>query len=858
MRKSMNVTEHVFDHGSDGLLIFNSHNRKRLERTRVMDEVEKDESSANHRIDNMRGRTIRRMLDQATQAHEFGLASELETKRQKLNSRHAEKLNLQALECSENALESLHENLLTLNSQLHDLLEQQAQTGHLLQSLFFSTNVAVVCLDLDLKVSFFTPAANSIFLIRPTDVERPLSDLQWLAADPDLLRDAENAVSNQTAQEREIVNAQGRCYKRRTEPYRNHRNEVDGVIISYADVTDQNLAVQAQRSAVEQLQQTRFGKTRFLSAVSDDLRQPLQTLALSLNLLARDEKRHTSSALIATMEHSVRTMSDILNTMLDIDQIEAGVISFELEDIHVHELLQGVCSEFEYQVEANSLELKVVRSSAVIRADRRFFQRIVRGLLANAIRCIGKGRISVGCRRRGDRLRIEVWEAGTGAPAAELEDIFNDERQAKATSRTEPDLGLSIVQRLADLLGYQIRVSSKVGYGSVFSVDVPLAEIDLVPQPTRETDNVETASALSEKRAGEIFIVDDDPDCRNLLELLLSKQGHSISKARDLTAALALLGSGKKLPDLLIVDFNLPGQLDGCGLARIMISSIGVKTPAIILTDAIAAETRKMITALGFTPIDKPVRPEILEDEINRLLQRAEPNRSTTRQEALIGSSRPRVVIVDDHEKFNEILSAQLTARGYSVTSFSCGATFLSQLADLGADGEAICFLVGAYLGSIDGLSIVHTISELIPSARVIMVTGASDVQLAVRALKGGVIDFFEKPIDFPELVLAIDEALKTSRDRTLSEQDRAEAASALSNLTPREQDVLKGVLAGRPNKNIAADLGISQRTVESHRASVMAKTNCRTLPELVRLAIRASWPNGPDICPALDPNGRR
>jgi two-component system CheB/CheR fusion protein len=827
----------------------------------IMDDIEKDDSSSGNRLDDMCARDIRQRLGQPTQSRDFILASELEAKQRKLDLRDEAKRSYQELEHSGEALEFLHYNLLELNRQLQELLEQQKSTGHQLQSLLFSTNVPVLCLDLELRILFFTPAANSLFLIRPTDIGRPLADLQWLAPDPDLLRDAESASSNQAAPDRDVANGQNRWYKRRTEPYRNHRGEIDGVIISYADVTDQYLAVQAQKNTIGQLQQTRLNRTRILRAVSDDLRQPLQTFSFALKLLARDGQEQASSAHIASMEHAVRTMAEALNTMLDVDQIEAGIISFEFENVPVHELLQAVCSEFEFQFEGSSLELKLIRSSAVIHTDQRFFQRIIRSLLANAIRHTDKERVSVGCRRRGDRLRVEVWETGMGAPVAELEDILNDNHNAQAAGRTEPGLkglGLSIAQRLVDLLGYEMRVSSKAGVGSVFSVEVPLAAIDLLPPIPPATDLCEPASVLLEKQTGEIFIVDDEPDVRTLLELLLSKRGHSVRKAGDLTAALALLGSGRKPPDLLIVDYNLSGPLDGCSLARIMIASMGVKIPVIVLIDDITAETRRTITETGFSPLEKPVRQETLEDEINRLLQHAAPDRSATGPETIVGRSNPRVIIVDDQEKFNEMLATLLISRGYSVTRFSCSTEFLTQLGDLGAGDEPICILLGAYSGSIDGLSILHAINEVIPSARVIMIAGANDVQLATRALKGGAINFFEKPVDFPELISAIDSALESSRTNTLSKQEIVEAAEALSTLTPREQDVLKGILSGRANKNIAADLGISQRTVESHRASVMAKTKCRTLPELVRLAIKAAWPNGSDTCSSLSPNSHR
>ena len=112
---------------------------------------------------------------------------------------------------------------------------------------------------------------------------------------------------------------------------------------------------------------------------------------------------------------------------------------------------------------------------------------------------------------------------------------------------------------------------------------------------------------------------------------------------------------------------------------------------------------------------------------------------------------------------------------------------------------------------------------------------------MAVRAMKAGALDFIEKPVDAASLRLAIDRALETGRDGVAKAAQKAEALQKLENLTVREREVLERILLGDPNKNIAADLGISQRTVESHRASVMRKTGCKTLPALVRLSVRAS-----------------
>jgi two-component system CheB/CheR fusion protein len=120
------------------------------------------------------------------------------------------------------------------------------------------------------------------------------------------------------------------------------------------------------------------------------------------------------------------------------------------------------------------------------------------------------------------------------------------------------------------------------------------------------------------------------------------------------------------------------------------------------------------------------------------------------------------------------------------------------------------------------------------------MITGNSDVPMAVRAMKEGASDFIEKPVGRGELLAAVESALERSRDSGKLQAWQEEAASHVASLTPRQRQIMELVLAGYPSKNIAADLGISQRTVENHRASIMEKTGAKSLPALARLALAA------------------
>jgi two-component system CheB/CheR fusion protein len=154
--------------------------------------------------------------------------------------------------------------------------------------------------------------------------------------------------------------------------------------------------------------------------------------------------------------------------------------------------------------------------------------------------------------------------------------------------------------------------------------------------------------------------------------------------------------------------------------------------------------------------------------------------------------------------------------------------------------------LIDAYLPGMSGLELLQRLGAEPHRLPAIMITGNSDVPMAVRAMKAGAIDFIEKPVRNGELLASIERALEQSRDATKLSAWRESAAKHLARLTRRQREIMELVLAGHPSKNIAADLGISQRTVENHRAAIMKKTGSKSLPELARLAL-AGAQNGVD-----------
>ncbi len=198
-------------------------------------------------------------------------------------------------------------------------------------------------------------------------------------------------------------------------------------------------------------------------------------------------------------------------------------------------------------------------------------------------------------------------------------------------------------------------------------------------------------------------------------------------------------------------------------------------------------------------------------------------------------SNRPQIHIVDDDEAARESLSFLLGAAGHAVKTFDSAGAFLEALA-----GAAVsCVVTDIRMPGVDGLELMRRLTAEGHRFPVIMITGHGDVPLAVEAMKLGAFDFLEKPFDDDIVIAAISAALERVETVIERQHESSEIAERLHGLSPRERQVLEGLVAGQPNKAIGRDLGISPRTVEIYRAKVMEKMKASSLSELVRLAVR-------------------
>jgi signal transduction histidine kinase len=366
-----------------------------------------------------------------------------------------------------------------------------------------------------------------------------------------------------------------------------------------------------------QLELANLAKSRFLAAASHDLRQPLQALDLFVAQLADHMKTGEGGRLVERIDAAVATMNELFNALLDISRLDAGVLATNVVEMPVARMLTRIESTFAQAALNKGLSLKVVASSAWIRSDFILLERVMLNLVSNAVRYTTSGGIVVGCRHRGEQIRIEVCDSGPGIPEDQRRNIFGEfYRLSKGDSHGGLGLGLAIVDRLCTLLGHPIELISRVGQGSRFSITVPLAQA----QPQFAEPPVAEPVAHDVSAGKLVVVIDDEALVLDSIGGLLSKWGCRVVAAPSFDAALAKIDGGDR-PDLIISDYRLgDGQSGITTIARLR-EAFGATIPAFLITGDTAPERLREARASGHHLLHKPVRPMRLRAMVSQLLQ---------------------------------------------------------------------------------------------------------------------------------------------------------------------------------------------------------------------------------------------
>jgi two-component system, chemotaxis family, CheB/CheR fusion protein len=706
----------------------------------------------------------------------------------------------------------------------------------------------LVVLDEDLRVILANRAFYRLFAITPAEtIEKRLLNIggHWLSA-AELggfinSIEAGSPLIEDRAIEITIPELGRRILQLTATRIKEEPGKACQVLVTMDDITERKRDEAESISAKWRAERAKLRQARLLAVASHELRQPMQALGLMRAILAKMlDKKHDVEALslLAQIKETADAMSGIMSTLLDINQLEAGVVQPEKEDFPIGKLLERLRVEFAYHAQAQGLKWRVVPCNLFVHSDPHLLEQIIRNLLSNAVKYTSTGKLLLGCRRRGDKLRIEVWDTGRGIPEVEIASIFREFRRLDNSAKERGrgfGLGLAIVRRFSDLLGHIVYVHSRQGAGSVFAIEVPLAPRGQGAPPQHESLSL----TPNLTRSATILIVEGDSKTREMLDRLFTGEGHRVFAAAKGNEAVTLAVASK--PDIIVAGYQLSDDSTGPQIVTQVRGALGRKVPAIILTGNISTDSVREITRHNCVQRTKPADADELLHLIQSLLTESkaivqagqlrdpEDNRRT---------ARPTIFVVDDDSAVREGMRELFRDdERWSVETYPNGELFLEALGSR-RDGVLVVDLQMPGMSGIDLLERLDIEAQVLPA---IMVTGHADVRLAVRAMEVGVVAFLEKPVEFDELIGHIEKAVERARDSAARLLWHDTATKLIAKLTPREREVMTLVIEGNANKQMAYVLGINQRTVETHRATVMKKLKARSLSDLIHVAIAAA-----------------
>ena len=363
----------------------------------------------------------------------------------------------------------------------------------------------------------------------------------------------------------------------------------------------QTEAAIAARAAAEAAS---LAKSQFLAAASHDLRQPLYALGLFSGTLQMLDLSDEARTIVGHVRTNIDALESLFSGLLDISRLEAGVVATKIEPIATDALFERLDQYLRPIADEAGLTLRYRSDGSAILSDPPLIEQILLNLGANALRNTVDGGVLIAARRRGDAVRLEVWDTGVGIAARDFVRIFDDFIQVgnpERNRRKGMGLGLAIAQRSAHLLGARIEVASQLGRGSLFHLTQPLAAAASVA--------IRVHNEAVDPIAGiRVLVVDDDPEVREGIALLLRQWDVAVDVVGDATTALALFAAESSYT-MIMTDFRLPGALNGIDLVAAMAAAAGRPVNACVVTGDLDPQIIAAAAARGIPLIHKPIHP---------------------------------------------------------------------------------------------------------------------------------------------------------------------------------------------------------------------------------------------------------
>jgi len=518
------------------------------------------------------------------------------------------------LQTSREEMQSINEELQTVATELRHRIGQLDAANGDLRNIFASTHIATVFLDAKLHIKRFTPAAKELFRLVETDLDRELGDIMPRFVGSDLMAAVEEVSRTLEPQEHEVYRKDGdRWYVQRVQPYRTVDNVVDGVVITFVEITD-------RKRAADALAVVDRRKNEFLAMLAHELRNPLVPIRNAAYLLRQPDlspadKEQAHDTIDRQILHMVRMVDDLL----DVARFEQGKMRLEKRRIDLVELVRTVVEDSRSLFKDRSLTvaLELPDQPLPLMADVTRLSQVVGNLLNNAAKFTDPGgRVRIALWARPDRkwAVLVVEDSGVGMDTETLPrvfDIFGQADRSLDRSRGGIGLGLSLVKGLTAQHGGSVRAESEgVGRGSRFVIELPLEPEGPAPEPMPRR---EPAAATISRR---ILVIEDSEDAAATMKIILQRWGHRVEVAHDGRDALE---TAKRFePEIVLCDIGLPGDLDGYDVARALRADAQSRSSYLIaLTGYGRDEDKALATSAGFDAhVTKPASQEVLRSAI--------------------------------------------------------------------------------------------------------------------------------------------------------------------------------------------------------------------------------------------------
>jgi signal transduction histidine kinase/CheY-like chemotaxis protein len=380
-------------------------------------------------------------------------------------------------------------------------------------------------------------------------------------------------------------------------------------------------SVRADRARHE-AERANAAKTRFLATASHDLRQPMHSIGLLIGLIHDRATDPELKQLGAKAIESVYLMERLFGSLLDISKLDAGAVKPKIETHDLGGLLANVERLFAQQAVARGLRWRVRPTHCRVRSDAFLLERIVNNLVANALAYTSSGGVLVACRRRGDSAVLQVWDTGVGIAVEHQASIFEEfyrivAPEGRGVRRGEDrglGLGLSIVQRSAEVLQHSVRLKSRPGRGSCFEVQMPLAAQSPV------FGAVQSSRARPDLAGCFVIVVDDDDLGREATAEIFCLHGCLVLASVGLDELMGELVNHLRSPDLIVTDYRLGSDRTAEELVQRIRAYCDDHVPALIVTADGSASCAAWVNEVGASLLMKPAPPETLVDAAIRAL----------------------------------------------------------------------------------------------------------------------------------------------------------------------------------------------------------------------------------------------